>query len=114
MSLSRNICGLDFDLMVEVGEIVKKKRERENFNKTIAYINHMRIDAMAREAKRCNTRHPERCYWEDEWINPYYHYLPKSYIGHLQRFYDFVGLYETDTWEGRELYTDRPYSETYW
>tara|TARA_R110002012_G_scaffold299600_1_gene498799 strand:+ start:262 stop:618 length:357 start_codon:yes stop_codon:yes gene_type:complete len=110
---SRNICGLDYDLMVEVGEMVKQKREREKFNKTISYIKHMRETMVEREGV-CLDRDIAK--WELEWTNKWGDGVigaTNIYYG-TRKFADFIGYYETDTYEGRELFTDLPYSETYY
>jgi len=111
MATQRNICGLDFDVMTMVGDIAKQKREKEKFNKTISYIKHMRETMVEREGVIAETDLPR---WETEWTNKWGGGITSNIYFGTRAFSSFIAYYETDTYEGRELFTDLPCSETYY
>tara|TARA_R110000751_G_scaffold149689_2_gene254652 strand:- start:5955 stop:6239 length:285 start_codon:yes stop_codon:yes gene_type:complete len=72
--------------------------EKEKFNKSIAYLNLMR-EAIAVEGRK-GIDGGKWANYEAKWVDP--DYDPNYYT----KFHTFIGLFETDTLEGRDLFTD--------
>ena len=71
----------------------------------------MRETMVEREGVIAETDLPR---WETEWTNKWGGGITSNIHYGTRKFASFIAYYETDTYEGRELYTDLPYSETYY